>query len=110
MPSCVAIGMNIGVKINTAGVKSINIPTMSKMMFIKIKIMIGLSEIDSIHSLIMLGNPVNAIAQDIMVEAPIKNSMIPVISAVGHEIDFKVGSDDWAEEIVCFLQIQFPKK
>ena len=40
--------------------------------------MIGLSEIESIQSLIIVGRPVKAIAHDMMVEAPIKNSMIPV--------------------------------
>ncbi len=78
MPKCSAIGIKIGVKINTAGVRSINIPTISRMRFIRIKMIIGLSEIESIQSLIMVGRPVNAIAQDIMVEAPIKNSIMTV--------------------------------
>ena len=34
IPSCTAIGRKIGVKIRSAGVRSINIPTMSRMMFI----------------------------------------------------------------------------
>ena len=81
-----AIGIKIGVKINTAGVKSINIPTINKIIFIKMKIIIGLSEIDNIQSLIMVGSPVNAIAQDIMVDAPIKNNIIPVICVVSLQI------------------------
>ena len=78
MPKCSAIGIKIGVKINTAGVRSINIPTISRIKFIRIKMIIGLSEIESIQSLIIVGRPVKAIAHDIMVEAPIKNNIMPV--------------------------------
>ena len=37
IPSSVAIGKKMGVKINSAGVKSINMPTMSRIMFISNK-------------------------------------------------------------------------
>ena len=42
MPICTAIGRKIGVKINRAGVKSMNIPTISNITFMISKIMTGL--------------------------------------------------------------------
>ena len=78
IPKLSAIGRNIGVKIKMAGVGSINVPKISKMIFIRNKIIIGLSEKPRIESAIRLGILVNAKIHDMIEERPIKKTMIQV--------------------------------
>ena len=82
IPRLWAIGRKIGVKIRIAGVMSINIPTTSRMIFIKKKITNLLEDTDKSASLITAGIPEYAITKDIAEEAEIRNKIIPLVQAL----------------------------
>ena len=86
MPSAWQTGRNIGVKIRQAGVISIKVPTINKIMFMRKKITNLLLLIPSIALETAPGIPVKAITQDMMLEAPIRKIMIAVISALSLKI------------------------
>lgn len=86
IPKFLAVGKNIGVNINIAGVKSINVPTINNIKFIISNITTGLEDIPNNNSVVALGKFVNAITQDIIGDTPIKNTIIPVISTVSNNI------------------------
>ena len=75
IPRLSAIGKKIGVKIRIAGVMSINIPTINKMIFIKRRSMYLLSVMDIKPLLIAAGIPEYAMTHDIAEEAEIRNRM-----------------------------------
>ena len=79
-------GRKIGVKIKTAGVISMNVPTINKITLIKSKMMYLLSVIPRSASDTSCGMPVNAMTQDMIEETPIKKMMIPVICALSFKI------------------------
>ena len=68
--------------IRQAGVISINVPTIRRITFIISKITYLLLLIPSITPDIAAGIPVKAITHDIMLDTPIRNIIIPVISAL----------------------------
>ena len=82
IPRLWAMGRKIGVKIRIAGVMSINIPTTSRMIFIKKKITNLLEDTDKSASLITAGIPEYAITKDIAEEAEIRNKIIPLVQAL----------------------------
>ena len=82
IPRLWAMGRKIGVKIRIAGVMSINIPTTSRMIFIKKKITNLLEDTDKSASLITAGIPEYAITKDIAEEAEIRNRIIPLVQAL----------------------------
>ena len=79
-PTLVTTGKNMGVKISTAGVMSIKVPTNNKMRLITIKITHLLSLTVSINSLIKCGISSADITQDILIEVPINNSTTADVS------------------------------
>ena len=79
MPKLKAIGKKIGVNISTAGVGSINVPTINKTMFMISKMTNRLSVAASNASAIIPGIFVNAITQDIIELTPIKKITIAVV-------------------------------
>src|SRR5699024_6569556 len=76
IPNSVTTGNNIGVKINIAGVKSINVPTNNSRITIDNNTIIELSEIPNIVFASAFGIPVNDITHAKILEAPIKNIII----------------------------------
>ena len=86
IPSLMAMGKNIGVKINTAGVISINVPTASKITFIISNITKLLSETDIRACDTSCGIFSNAITQDIAIEVAINNITIAVVEALLNKI------------------------
>ena len=86
MPKLCAIGKNIGVNINIAGVASINVPTTNNNIFIINNITIGLSDKPNIKSVIYVGTFVKANIQDIIDDAPIKNTIIAVMFTASNNI------------------------
>ena len=86
IPRLSAIGKKIGVKIRIAGVMSINIPTINKMIFIKRRSMYLLSVMDIKPLLIAAGIPEYAMTHDIAEEAEIRNRMIPLVAALFSKI------------------------
>ena len=86
IPRAVHTGRKIGVKIRQAGVMSIKVPTISRMILIINRITNLLSLIASRPSETSDGILVKAITQDIMLETPIRKIMIPVISALSLRI------------------------
>ena len=89
IPRLWAIGRKIGVKIRIAGVMSINIPTTSRMIFIKKKITNLLEDTDKRASLITAGIPEYAITKDIAEEAEIRNRIMPLVQALFTRIFIK---------------------
>src|SRR5699024_8319758 len=79
IPASIAIGRKIGVKISTAGVASMNVPTISSTMAIISRMTAGLSEMPSIASEMMRGTWAKDMTQDIAVETPIRNATIAVV-------------------------------
>ena len=76
-------------KINVAGVISMNVPTTNKIMLIINRMTYLLLEIDNNPFETIVGMFVKAITQDIILETPIKKIMIPVISALALKISGK---------------------
>ena len=98
IPNCIAVipikslvttGRNIGVNINIAGVISINVPTTKSITLIISKITILLLLIPSKAFEIAAGIPVNAKIHAIILETPIRKTMIPVVSALSLNILYK---------------------
>ena len=75
-PIWVTIGRKIGVKISTAGVISIKIPTSSRIMLIISIITMGFSEMASKASLIRYGRSALVIAQDMATDTEISSNTI----------------------------------
>ena len=82
MPRLSAIGRKMGVKIRIAGVISINIPTISRIMFIKRKITYLFVDTDIMAELIAAGIPEYAITKDMAEEAEIRNRIMPLVQAL----------------------------
>ena len=86
IPNAVHTGRKIGVKIRQAGVISIKVPTISRIILIMNRITNLLSLIDSSPLETSDGILVKAMTQDIMLETPIRKIIIPVISALSLRI------------------------
>ena len=86
IPSAVHTGRKIGVKIRQAGVISINVPTIRRIILIRNKItnLLLLTESSAVDT--SSGILVNAITHDMMLDTPIRKMMIPVISALSRRI------------------------
>ena len=86
IPSAVHTGRKIGVKIRQAGVISINVPTIRRIILIRNKItnLLLLTESSAVDT--SSGIFVNAITHDMMLDTPIRKMMIPVISALSRRI------------------------
>lgn len=82
MPMLVTIGRKMGVKINTAGVMSIKVPTSSKIKFIISKMTIGLLKFPSRFSEISSGTLLKANSHDRAIEVHIKNMTMAVVFAL----------------------------
>ena len=80
IPIEVTTGKKIGVKIKTAGVMSIKIPTNNKIILITSNMIILLSLSPIKRELISWGIFSNDITQDMHIEAPIKSKTIAVVS------------------------------
>ena len=80
MPNEVTTGKKIGVKINTAGVMSIKMPTISSIKLIISRIIILLSLIPNKKALMSCGMFSNERTHDIHIEAPISSITIAVVS------------------------------
>jgi hypothetical protein len=76
----VTTGRKIGVKIKTAGVMSIKIPTTRRMILIRISITHLLSLTVSINSLIICGISSADMTHDILMDVPISKSTTAVVS------------------------------
>ena len=95
MPSSVTTGKNIGVKISTAGVISIKVPIINRIILIISRIIIGLSEIVLSKSRIRKGTSAFDIAHDIPIEEPINNKTIAVVitdsrNILGKSFDYRM--------------------
>ena len=82
MPRLSAIGRKMGVKIRIAGVISINMPTISRIMFIKRRITYLFVDTDIMAELIAAGIPEYAITKDMAEEAEIRNRIMPLVHAL----------------------------
>jgi len=82
-PSCeVTIGRKIGVKIKTAGVISINIPTNKRIRFIMKRIIYGFSLIETNPELTSCGMFSNDITHESPIDVPTRSITIAVILTV----------------------------
>ena len=79
-PTLVTTGKKMGVKINTAGVISMNVPINNKIRLITSKITHLLSLKVSMKSLINWGMSSADITQDMLMEVPIKSNTTAVVS------------------------------
>ena len=89
IPRLSAMGRKMGVKIRMAGVMSMNIPTISRMMFIRKKITMGLEDTPMIAVLIAAGIPEYAITKDMAEEAEIRKRTVPLVQALFTRISEK---------------------
>ena len=89
IPRLCAIGRKIGVKIRSAGVISMNMPTTIRITFIRKKITYLLVEMDIIPLEIAAGIPEYAITKDMAEEAEIRNRMMPLVQALLTKIFMK---------------------
>src|SRR5690554_7404703 len=89
-PSCVVtMGRKMGVKINTAGVISIKMPTNNSMRLIISRMTKGLDETERSPSLTVCGIFSKDITQDKPMEVAISSITMPVVLTVFTKIDGK---------------------
>ena len=89
IPKPSATGKNIGVKVNTAGVISINVPTTNNTKLMIINTKIGFSESVIIAWLINCGIPSKDNIQDIAADAAISNMTMEVVKTARKKISGK---------------------
>lgn len=86
IPSALQTGRKIGVKIRQAGVISIKVPTINRIIFIKNRITYLFCVKPRREDETAFGIPVKAITHDIILETPIRKMIIPVILALSKNI------------------------
>ena len=88
MPNCTGcipkvwqMGRKMGVKMSTAGVGSMKVPTTSRITFMSTRMTYLFRVSERMPPAIRSGRPVKAMTQDMMEDRPIMRAMMPVILA-----------------------------
>ena len=89
MPKVIATGRKIGVKIRTAGVISIKVPTISKIIFIIRKMTMGLLTLSNSVEVNICGIPSKENNHDMAIEVEIKNITTAVVLALLSKMGLK---------------------